>query len=129
MHAQGSSLSTVCFAVAESELRQSVENLHRQFFTALDPEIFAAARETAEPAADDGEHRHGEAGGDAARDPVISGCLPVRRKRMVHRAARAGVRGLDTQTDRAKDVLLRRWMHVLGKEGCFCQHRRPSVYQ
>jgi len=52
MHAQGSSLSTVCFAVAESELRQSVENLHDQFFTAPDPEIFAVARETAELAAD-----------------------------------------------------------------------------
>ena len=52
MHAQGSSLSTVCFAVAESELRQSVENLHRQFFTAIDPRIFAAARGTAEIAAE-----------------------------------------------------------------------------
>jgi len=58
MHAQGSSLSTVCFAVPEMELRQSVECLHREFFSAPDPELYAAAREVVELAADPARGRH-----------------------------------------------------------------------
>jgi aspartate kinase len=48
MNAQGSSLFMLCFVVPESELRKSVENLHREFFSALDPEIFVSARESVE---------------------------------------------------------------------------------
>lgn len=48
MHAQGSSLSTVSFAVPETELPAAVASLHREFFSAVDPEVFAAARETVE---------------------------------------------------------------------------------
>jgi len=48
MYAQGSALSTVCVAVPETELRQCVESLHREFFSSPDPELFAAAREAVE---------------------------------------------------------------------------------
>jgi aspartate kinase len=67
MHAQGSALSTVCFAVPETELRESVESLHREFFSAPDPELFAAAREVVELAADPARERHTFALGSGAR--------------------------------------------------------------
>jgi len=52
MNAQGSSLLTVCFAVPESALRPSVERLHREFFTTIDPEVFVSARESVETSRD-----------------------------------------------------------------------------
>jgi aspartate kinase len=48
MNAQGSSLFTLCFVVPEGELRRSVENLHREFFSTVDPEILVSARERVE---------------------------------------------------------------------------------
>ena len=48
MNAQGSSLLMLCFVVPESSLRKSVENLHREFFSAVDPEIFVSARASVE---------------------------------------------------------------------------------
>jgi len=53
MHAQGSSLTTVCFAIPESTLCSAVEALHREFFSVVDSGIFAPTRgnvEIAEPA-------------------------------------------------------------------------------
>jgi len=44
MYGQGSSLCAVCFAVPEAELHPVVEKLHREFFSAPDPELFVAAR-------------------------------------------------------------------------------------
>jgi aspartate kinase len=67
MHAQGSALSTVCFAVPETELRQSVESLHREFFSAPDPELFTAAREVVELAADPARDHYTFALGRGAR--------------------------------------------------------------
>ncbi len=52
MQAQGFSLSTICFAVPETDVRRSVENLHREFFAILDPEVFAASREAVDLAAE-----------------------------------------------------------------------------
>ena len=57
MHAQGSSLSTVCFAVPENEVRRSVESLHREFFATLDPEVFAGRRDTVEAGPDEARQR------------------------------------------------------------------------
>ncbi len=48
MNAQGSSLFMLCFVVPEGELRKSVENLHREFFSTVDPEIFVSARASVE---------------------------------------------------------------------------------
>jgi len=56
MHAQGSSPSTLVFAVPESALATAVANLHREFFSAVDPELFVAARETAEVGAETARH-------------------------------------------------------------------------
>lgn len=67
MHAQGSALSTVCFALPEAELRQSVERLHREFFSAPDPEFFAAGREVVELAADPARERRASPLGSGAR--------------------------------------------------------------
>ena len=47
MVSQGSSARTIRFAVPESGLTLAVENLHREFFRAADPEIFAATPESA----------------------------------------------------------------------------------
>ena len=44
MNGQGSSLFMLCFIVPEGALRRSVESLHREFFSAVDPEIFVSAR-------------------------------------------------------------------------------------
>jgi aspartate kinase len=43
MNSQGFSPRSISFAVAESRLAVTVENLHREFFRAPDPEIFAVA--------------------------------------------------------------------------------------
>jgi len=48
MNGQGSSLFMLCFVVPDGELRRSVESLHREFFSAVDPEIFVSARESVE---------------------------------------------------------------------------------
>jgi aspartate kinase len=48
MNAQGSSLFMLCFVVPEGDLRKSVENLHREFFATVDPELFASVRESVE---------------------------------------------------------------------------------
>jgi len=45
MNGQGSSLFMLCFVVPDGELRRSVESLHREFFSTVDPEIFVSARE------------------------------------------------------------------------------------
>ncbi len=63
MHSQGSSLSTLCFAVPETDLPGAVECLHREFFSAVDPEVFAAAREIVEVAP----------GADRQRSLVLAG--------------------------------------------------------
>lgn len=52
MNAQGSSLLTLCFAVPEKDVRRSVESLHREFFSTIDPEIFAAGRGSVETSRD-----------------------------------------------------------------------------
>jgi hypothetical protein len=36
----------LCFVVPDGQLRRSVESLHREFFSAVDPEIFVSARES-----------------------------------------------------------------------------------
>ena len=46
MTGHGSSPFMLCFVVPDSEMRKSVEGLHREFFSAVDPEIFVSARET-----------------------------------------------------------------------------------
>jgi len=48
MNGQGSSLFMLCFVVPDAELRRSVESLHHEFFSAVDPEIFVSARESVE---------------------------------------------------------------------------------
>ena len=47
MRSQGSSRTTLSYALAESALADSVERLHREFFRAPDPEIFCATPESA----------------------------------------------------------------------------------
>jgi aspartate kinase len=47
MVSQGGSQKSLSFAVPESKLAISVENLHREFFRAADPEIFAPTPESA----------------------------------------------------------------------------------
>ena len=64
-----------------------------------------------------------------ARHPALPGRLPFRRKRLVHPRARAGLRRLDAQTDRAEDVLAGRRLHLLRQEGRLRQHRRLAVHQ
>ena len=46
MVSQGGSQKSLSFAVPESKLAISVENLHREFFRAADPEIFAPTPES-----------------------------------------------------------------------------------
>ena len=40
MISQGASLMNISFVVAETDLRQTVELLHAEFFSALDPNVF-----------------------------------------------------------------------------------------
>jgi aspartokinase len=46
MVSQGGSRRSIRFAVPESKLTVSVENLHREFFRTADPEIFASTPES-----------------------------------------------------------------------------------
>ena len=46
MVSQGGSQNNIRIAVPESNLTVSVENLHREFFRAVDPEIFALTPES-----------------------------------------------------------------------------------
>jgi len=58
MNGQGSSLIMLCFVVPEGQLRRSVESLHREFFSAVDPQIFVSARQSVEIAPQAvGQHR------------------------------------------------------------------------
>jgi aspartate kinase len=43
MISQGASLLNLSFVVAETDLRRTVEALHREFFAELDAEVFDAA--------------------------------------------------------------------------------------
>ena len=81
------------------------------------------------PAGLHGQYRSGAPGDPAVRDSALSGRLPVRRKRLVHTAARARLCQLVAETDRPKDVLACRRLHLLGEEGCFRQHRRLPLDQ
>ena len=67
MSAQGSSLLTVCFAVPESALHASVERLHREFFSTVDPEVFANARGRVETSRDPARQHHPFALPDGSR--------------------------------------------------------------
>jgi aspartate kinase len=40
MISQGASLLNISFVVAEADLRPTVEALHREFFSTLDPTVF-----------------------------------------------------------------------------------------
>ena len=62
----------------------------------------------------------------APRHSAVPGRLPLRRKRLVHPRARARVRRLDAETDRAEDVFAGRRLHLLRQEGRLRQHRRAS---
>ena len=64
----------------------------------------------------------------APRHSALSRCLPLRRERLVHPAARARVRGLDAKADRAEDVLAGRRLHLLRQEGRLRQHRRVALH-
>jgi aspartate kinase len=40
MISQGASLRNLGLVVAQADLREAVERLHREFFTEVDPEVF-----------------------------------------------------------------------------------------
>ena len=81
------------------------------------------------PARLDGERAAGQRGLPPARHPALLRRLPLRGERLLHQAARTGLRRQDSQRDRAGDVPLRRRLHHVGQEGRHGQHRRLSLHQ
>ena len=69
------------------------------------------------PAGFDGEHQAVKADLFAPQDSALFRRLPLRRKRLVHQAARAGLRAQDAARNRAGDVLARRRLHHVRQEG------------
>ena len=76
------------------------------------------------PAGQHGQHPRGQRIVPPARRAVLPGRLPLRRERLVHQAARAGLRRQDAAADRPGDVQLRRRLHHERQEGRPGQHRR-----
>ncbi len=61
--------------------------------------------------------------------PSLHRRLPIRRERLFHQAARAGLCREDAARNRAGDVFLRRRVHDVCKEGWSRKHRRLSLHQ
>ena len=55
---------------------------------------------------------------------VLHRCLPLRRERLVHQAARGGLCRQDAAGHRPGDVRLRRWLHHERQKGWHGEHRR-----
>ena len=88
----------------------------------------------------DQQLRRGAAGVDAEfesdqrlvpplRRPVVSGRLPVRRKRIFHQTSRARLWGETAGRHRARDVPPGRRLHNERQEGRLGEHRRVSGYE